>query len=155
MSKTYEQERDEAANEHKEVGGNQIFIEGADWANARAEKVIAEKSAAIEDIRQGFNGDCKNKNCYDSESEYVRQFDAGKNLMIGKIVSRDAMIEKLEKMLIDIKESCLCERFKTKGFDYGEDHKRMGKPEFGARWVAPRERIFLMLTELEEWKKTR
>lgn len=34
---------------------------------------------------------------------------------------------------------CLCDQISTKGFDYGEDHKRCGKAQAGQRWKTPRE----------------
>lgn len=35
------------------------------------------------------------------------------------------------------KDFCLCRRVKTTGFDYSEEHPRMGKPKTGARWLTP------------------
>jgi uncharacterized Rossmann fold enzyme len=32
-------------------------------------------------------------------------------------------------------EHCVCERFKTPGFDYGERHEKLGEPEQGKRWL--------------------
>lgn len=32
---------------------------------------------------------------------------------------------------------CLCKRFRTKGFNYGETHPRMGKAGVGERWMTP------------------
>lgn len=36
-------------------------------------------------------------------------------------------------------EFCLCERFKTMGFDYNEDHKNKGRAKMGGRWLTPRD----------------
>lgn len=48
-----------------------------------------------------------------------------------------AEIKILNTALQRIENSCLCERFKTDGFDYGEDHKKLGKPSSGCRWLTP------------------
>ena len=55
----------------------------------------------------------------------------------------DAIIdenERLREALEYMDKSCLCERFKTKGFDYGQNHKRMGKCDAGGRWITPRDK---------------
>ena len=36
-------------------------------------------------------------------------------------------------------EFCLCERFKTMGFYYNEDHKNKGRAKMGGRWLTPRD----------------
>lgn len=36
-----------------------------------------------------------------------------------------------------VKDACLCERFKTKGFDYGQSHPVLGKAGAGQRWWTP------------------
>lgn len=46
--------------------------------------------------------------------------------------------EKLRGALKHTEEFCLCERFKTNGFDYGETHRYMGAPKTGSRWLTPR-----------------
>src|SRR4051812_25876718 len=51
----------------------------------------------------------------------------------------------MRKMLVDCSDHCLCERFKTKGFDYGEEHFLLGKPKPGARWRTPRDMIAIKL----------
>lgn len=43
----------------------------------------------------------------------------------------------MSEALEDIEKHCLCERFETKGFDYGELHLRLGKPGVGKRWITP------------------
>ena len=48
--------------------------------------------------------------------------------------------EKLERLILNIYEACLCERFKTKGFDYGENHLVLGS-ETGSRFSTPRDMI--------------
>ena len=42
-------------------------------------------------------------------------------------------IDYLEKLLLQCERHCICTR-NTKGFDYGETHKKLGKPKIGARW---------------------
>lgn len=46
---------------------------------------------------------------------------------------------KYEQLIKNIYESCLCERFKTKGFDYHEKHQRLG--EGAGRFFTPRELV--------------
>ena len=70
---------------------------------------------------------------------------------IGWKAAHEAQQEKIDKLLealeeadeaLDyVEEACLCERFKTKGFDYHEKHKYMGKCESGKRWLSPSNRI--------------
>lgn len=36
-----------------------------------------------------------------------------------------------------VQKSCLCERFKTKGFDYSQKHPYLGKCDGGQRWLTP------------------
>lgn len=47
-----------------------------------------------------------------------------------------------------VSKACLCERFASRftpknkrGFDYGEVHPVLGKPEVGSRWKTPRAMI--------------
>ncbi len=57
---------------------------------------------------------------------------------------RDALREKLrlaQEALEHTDKFCVCERFKTPGFDYSETHKRQGKPGIGKRWLTPRDVI--------------
>ena len=50
------------------------------------------------------------------------------------------LILKYEKLINNINDACLCNRFQTKGFDYGEDHPRLGN-EIGSRFNTPRDMI--------------
>lgn len=43
---------------------------------------------------------------------------------------------KMRKALEYVEKACLCERFKTKGFDYGEKHPRL-EHKVGARHCSP------------------
>jgi hypothetical protein len=52
-----------------------------------------------------------------------------------------AKINQLEQLLNDAHKHCLCARFETKGFDYGEEHRTLGEPDLGARWLTPRDII--------------
>lgn len=47
------------------------------------------------------------------------------------------LLKRREKLIQAMYESCLCERFKTKGFDYGEIHPKKGRPNIGSRWNTP------------------
>jgi len=38
--------------------------------------------------------------------------------------------------LVHTEEFCLCER-NIEGFDYGQEHPKMGKARIGARWLIP------------------
>lgn len=56
-------------------------------------------------------------------------------------MSKEEMIKyitKLENLVSSISESCLCER-NTYGFDYHENHPRLGKTS--GRWKTPRSLI--------------
>ncbi len=48
-----------------------------------------------------------------------------------------------------MRKQCLCSRFTTKGFDYGEEHKHLGKPKQGSRWLTPTDLadVYLMNTK--------
>lgn len=48
-----------------------------------------------------------------------------------------AKLEKAKETIKKMDQHCLCQRFVTFGFDYGEIHERLGKPKAGARWHAP------------------
>lgn len=53
------------------------------------------------------------------------------------------------RLIEALKESaqhCLCER-ETPGFDYGEVHRKLGKPRMGARWMTPLDLISNRLTQ--------
>lgn len=50
----------------------------------------------------------------------------------------DALTVTMEA-LEEVNRHCVCDRFKTKGFDYGEAHPLMGKPKAGARWLTPQD----------------
>lgn len=58
---------------------------------------------------------------------------------------REIEIEKelhtAEELIIDCYKHCRCQRFETKGFDYGEEHGLLGKPGVGKRWLTPRDLI--------------
>jgi hypothetical protein len=54
-----------------------------------------------------------------------------------EIENQTQTIRKLEKLILNCFESCLCERFKTEGFDYGETHPVLGI-ENGARFNTPK-----------------
>ena len=45
----------------------------------------------------------------------------------------------MREALTHTMDFCLCDQIRTKGFDYGEDHKRQGKAQPGQRWKTPRE----------------
>lgn len=42
-----------------------------------------------------------------------------------------------------LKKLCVCKRFKTKGFDYGQIHPVLGKCGIGMRWTEPLDQINL------------
>lgn len=68
-----------------------------------------------------------------------------------KAESELTKLRKRVEVLLDAvqftRDYCVCERFKTKGFDYGEEHKRMGKPKEGARWITPQDKAKFALAE--------
>lgn len=68
---------------------------------------------------------------------------------------RDAMdeIEKLNELLQQCKDHCACERFNTKGFDYSETHRKLGKPDSGKRWLTPTDIIGAHMIELTRARK--
>ena len=76
----------------------------------------------------------------DLESTYV---DLYNDLAVAdsQIEELQKKVKKLEKLIHDAHESCLCERFDTHGFDYNETHDRLGSPASGARWNTPRDTI--------------
>lgn len=55
-----------------------------------------------------------------------------------KVQDLEKLVLKYENLLEDINNACLCERFKTKGFDYGQKHRLLGPPDMGARWNTPK-----------------
>jgi hypothetical protein len=52
--------------------------------------------------------------------------------------------KRLREALKYVDKACLCERFPTrkmkKGFDYHEQHPRMGECSGGSRWLTPRDK---------------
>ncbi len=54
-----------------------------------------------------------------------------------KLKAKADLADEMEIVLHRIDKACLCTRG-TKGFDYGEKHLTLGKPEMGARWLTPR-----------------
>lgn len=65
------------------------------------------------------------------------------------LTALQAKLEKAIEALKLAKEHCLCERFKTKGFDYQQNHTNLGKPRGGSRWNTPKDIIEEALKELE------
>lgn len=65
------------------------------------------------------------------------------------LTALQAKMEKAIEALKLAKEHCLCERFKTKGFDYQQNHTNLGKPRGGSRWNTPKDIIEEALKELE------
>lgn len=65
--------------------------------------------------------------------------------------SRDAEVKVLVYGLKTVQNHCLCTR-NTKGFDYGEKHKKLGKPNAGARWLVPKD---IVNQCFYEWGKRR
>jgi len=61
--------------------------------------------------------------------------------MNDRLKDKDFKIRRLEDLVNNCYEMCLCERAVTKGFDYGESHKREGSPQAGARFNTPRDII--------------
>jgi len=59
----------------------------------------------------------------------------------------------MAEVLEDIENTCLCERFKTKGFDYGQKHPQKGVCEAGSRWTIPSVMARIALTKWEDLKK--
>lgn len=53
------------------------------------------------------------------------------------VLKLEQEIEKLEKLTLNCYEACLCNRFETHGFDYGETHPRI-KIAKGSRVNTPR-----------------
>lgn len=81
--------------------------------------------------------------------DFIRGFIAG--LAHARQESEARVKELLDKVnggLVKITEACLCERFKTKGFDYHETHKRLGKAGDG-RWLTPRDLVFCLQRDIE------
>lgn len=58
-----------------------------------------------------------------------------------KIAERDKRIAEFERLIQDIYDICLCERFKTEGFDYHEKHPRRKDNNGGSRPFTPRNLI--------------
>lgn len=57
-------------------------------------------------------------------------------------------IKEARDALAHVQKLCVCERFKTKGFDYREVHPNLGKADSGSRWTEPREFIAGALKDL-------
>jgi aspartate oxidase len=55
-------------------------------------------------------------------------------------------VKELSEALEYVSQACLCDRYTArrehKGFDYGQDHPRMGKAKSGSRWVTPSHRAY-------------
>lgn len=67
----------------------------------------------------------------------------------------DALRKQCEEMVLALehaKDFCVCERFKTEGFDYGETHPRQGKSEAGKRWLTPKDKIMNVLSAWQKFK---
>jgi hypothetical protein len=77
----------------------------------------------------------------DSKIQCAAEIDQGPTLAESEwLISELKAGLKRERVLRDACEHthkfCLCDR-NTKGFDYGESHRYMGKPKVGARWLTP------------------
>jgi hypothetical protein len=66
--------------------------------------------------------------------------------LLGEIDTLGAENARLREALNQCGQHCLCTR-NTPGFDYGEVHKKLGKPKIGARWLTPND-IIVVATKL-------
>lgn len=64
------------------------------------------------------------------QGSFLKGFDSAVSLLLPRL-------EEAEKTIKQMRDHCLCHR-NIKGFDYGEDHKNLGKPVPGARWLTPK-----------------
>lgn len=55
-----------------------------------------------------------------------------------------AQVNELVEAMETAHRHCVCHR-NMKGFDYGEEHPRLGKPQTGSRWLTPRDILMLTL----------
>lgn len=58
-----------------------------------------------------------------------------------RIQELEQLAKKHEEIIQYCYDACLCERFSTKGFDYGQNHPVFGKPEKGSRPYTPKDLI--------------
>lgn len=61
-----------------------------------------------------------------------------------------AKLEKAKEGIKKMEQHCLCERFATHGFDYGEKHLKLGAPRLGARWHTPPAIAMVAIKDIEE-----
>ncbi len=70
-------------------------------------------------------------------------------------------IKELEEALKQVREdityarkACLCKRFSRwkeyRGFDYGQDHRKLGKCEAGARWLTPSDKLLFTIGGIDK-----
>ena len=65
--------------------------------------------------------------------------------MINSIKELKEILEKYEYLIEYVYGTCLCERFKTKGFDYHEKHPNRDDNNGGSRPSTPRDMIETMI----------
>lgn len=66
-------------------------------------------------------------------------------------IERDRLRETIKQM----RDACVCTRG-TNGFDYSENHPKMGKPKPGARWLTPNDlAVVAGFSEISESLKVR
>lgn len=66
-----------------------------------------------------------------------------------RIAVLERALDRAVEALEFVDELCLCRRFKTKGFDYGETHEKVGKAGVGERYITPKDKVFFALAEIE------
>jgi hypothetical protein len=66
-----------------------------------------------------------------------------------RVEAQEGQIKLAKAALEKTSEHCLCDR-SLPGFDYSENHKRLGMPRSGARWLTPRDIIREALSDLEK-----
>ena len=57
------------------------------------------------------------------------------------------VLKQAKEALEYVGKACLCTR-NTPGFEYSQNHKRLGKAGAGQRWVEPREKVLLTISRL-------
>lgn len=106
-------------------------------------------------VQRGPNYDWKHeaKHYQDEAVKYLDlswRLDMENDRLQSEIDELKAKLDLAVEALKFTKEMCLCRRYKTEGFDYGETHRKAGKAGMGERWLTPQDKVIYALSKINK-----
>ncbi len=71
-----------------------------------------------------------------------------------RIKELEKALEQAKRDIGYVRKACLCKRFNRwkeyKGFDYGEDHRILGRCSQGGRWLTPSDKLLFTIGNINK-----